>query len=253
MTRFGRTITGMLACLAAAGASGEAGADVLVPGTTFDFALASYTTAGEGIEEHLFWAARTDRETVFVGGVGNVFFPLFGGGELFYMNVFEEETFDDERVANGYQLIFLLDTGFADLFPIRPDIGPYAGRFGIGIDDALDLTGTFRLTAATLEFQDYYYQRVALQDVLTGSGIRTDIAWDGRFPGTTDGTGIPDIAGRDISVAIMRLYVERFTPTAPDPRLAALPEPAAWAMLTVGFGLVGGAMRRRPRAGCRLS
>jgi hypothetical protein len=28
--------------------------------------------------------------------------------------------------------------------------------------------------------------------------------------------------------------------------VAAVPEPASWAMMISGFGLVGGAMRRRP-------
>ena len=35
------------------------------------------------------------------------------------------------------------------------------------------------------------------------------------------------------------------TPPPPPPPPAAVPEPATWAMLILGFGLVGGAMRRR--------
>ena len=33
----------------------------------------------------------------------------------------------------------------------------------------------------------------------------------------------------------------------------AVPEPASWAMMIAGFGLTGGAMRRRPRASLRFS
>lgn len=36
-------------------------------------------------------------------------------------------------------------------------------------------------------------------------------------------------------------------PGGGDPPMAAVPEPATWAMLIVGFGVIGAGMRRRPR------
>lgn len=36
--------------------------------------------------------------------------------------------------------------------------------------------------------------------------------------------------------------------TPPDPGPAGVPEPAAWAMMLVGFGAIGGSLRRRTRA-----
>jgi len=54
---------------------------------------------------------------------------------------------------------------------------------------------------------------------------------------TVNGTGIQDV--RQI-----RLDPARATPGNPD----AIPEPATWALMLGGFGMIGGAMRRRSRA-----
>jgi hypothetical protein len=37
------------------------------------------------------------------------------------------------------------------------------------------------------------------------------------------------------------------------PGLSAVPEPATWAMMILGFGLVGGVMRRRQRQTVRYA
>lgn len=37
------------------------------------------------------------------------------------------------------------------------------------------------------------------------------------------------------------------TPTPPTPPVSAVPEPATWLMMILGFGFVGATMRRRPR------
>jgi len=39
-----------------------------------------------------------------------------------------------------------------------------------------------------------------------------------------------------------------FGPALDNVSAVAVPEPAAWAMMLAGFGLVGGAMRRRERS-----
>lgn len=42
------------------------------------------------------------------------------------------------------------------------------------------------------------------------------------------------------------------TPFSPIPSPPAVPEPASWAMMVGGFGLIGGAMRRRRRVAVRF-
>lgn len=46
--------------------------------------------------------------------------------------------------------------------------------------------------------------------------------------------------------------LDDITITTPDALPAAVPEPATWAMMIVGFGMVGGVVRRRPAADRRL-
>ncbi|NJC09655.1 PEPxxWA-CTERM sorting domain-containing protein [Polymorphobacter fuscus] len=69
-------------------------------------------------------------------------------------------------------------------------------------------------------------------------GLRFDLGQGFQY-------GIADLAGGN-------LYGIRFnTDPGASIRIAAVPEPASWAMMIVGFGLSGAAMRRRRDTGLR--
>jgi hypothetical protein len=105
--------------------------------------------------------------------------------------------------------------------------------------DTLDFVAP-NVTGAQIRDGNLAANRVAITGAVSGlnvgqSGVLT-LRWsdfDARL--LTGGQAADDALGIDDFV---------FTPT-----LAAVPEPATWAMMICGFGLIGGAMRRRePRA-----
>jgi hypothetical protein len=60
-------------------------------------------------------------------------------------------------------------------------------------------------------------------------------------------------AGENAHLASFRSSVAGTFATDPVPTISVVPEPASWAMLIAGFGLVGAAARRRRQAGVRGS
>jgi hypothetical protein len=58
------------------------------------------------------------------------------------------------------------------------------------------------------------------------------------FDNITPGGSIPDGAHRDGSSPLYRLGLD-------DVSISSVPEPASWAMMIVGFGLIGGGLRRK--------
>jgi hypothetical protein len=90
------------------------------------------------------------------------------------------------------------------------------------------------------------------------TGISLTAAGNSSFPGLADAdlstgpyhsafsnTGIVPILGRGTASG-NAIILGGAGGSIIDPNTGGVPEPAAWAMMLTGFGLVGGAMRRRP-------
>jgi hypothetical protein len=78
------------------------------------------------------------------------------------------------------------------------------------------------------------------------NGVRTHTLWIAN-----DNDFLPGTAGGN------NFYVFGFTdgdlPGFLAQQFGAVPEPATWAMMVMGFGLVGGAMRRRRKVAVRFA
>jgi len=104
------------------------------------------------------------------------------------------------------------------------------------------------LTGLTITFSNILIASPAYLNLSTLTG---EVLFDGEFnAGTTTITrtlnagpgGFSFLIGGGVNVADYQLTLNVSAPTPPT---TAVPEPATWAMMIGGFGLVGGAMRRR--------
>lgn len=100
---------------------------------------------------------------------------------------------------------------------------PVGGGFsGFGMNDTIDSVGKA------------YGPSVFRHQVITSRYVTMDIYGCNRAGFTHNGCGLGEVAFRSASIE------------APPP--GAVPEPATWAMLILGFGVVGATMRSRRRA-----
>ena len=142
----------------------------------------------------------------------------------------------------------------------RPTYGS-TGNFGAVLDGgsymvAFDPTNMFSFVLGsldsfnvlTLSFTDgtssTYTGGQITADNSYNSGSRTDADTNGRVTYTVS-------SGPSINGATFRSSGGNSFEF--DNLAAAVPEPAAWGMMILGFGLVGGAMRRRPSTKLRLA
>lgn len=112
---------------------------------------------------------------------------------------------------------------------------PTAG-LRIGVENPVDLSAPFTLERALLSFEG--------ADGFSASAelIDTPVAdWDGRLADGRAAAGVAGVAGKGVHT--VRLQLTGTLASAP----AAVPEPAAWATMIVGFGLCGAQLRRRAR------
>ncbi|GGE14175.1 hypothetical protein GCM10011529_20740 [Polymorphobacter glacialis] len=91
----------------------------------------------------------------------------------------------------------------------------------------------------TINYADGGFEAISGDDILSG----------GQANGSTSGSFIINGDGRLIAGLALTSNSPAFEVDnlAFSDTLASVPEPAAWALLTVGFGLVGATMRRRSR------
>lgn len=183
--------------------------------------------------------------------------------------------------AGGNSLLAVTDTGVVSTvatFPANggPDVVPTG--IAVGPDGAFyvgQLTG-FPFTPGSADIFRIDPLTNASTVYATGFTNITDIAWgsDGslyalQFPLTGglgsierlngDGSHSTIFGGLIASTGLEigpdgAFYVTQFSAspgTGQVLRIAQVPEPASWAMLILGFGLIGGALRRHPRARVR--
>ena len=80
----------------------------------------------------------------------------------------------------------------------------------------------------------------------TGAGTQFDICTSGRGAGSNSQIAFGGVCPTGQS--LLPSYVYSFAVTGADAAALAVPEPATWALMIGGFGMVGGAMRRRASA-----
>lgn len=151
---------------------------------------------------------------------------------------------------NGVVDLNLLDSTYL------PSTGGYIGK--TFVSDVLGsnyskVTFTFdhAITSFGLDFGSYGQGFTNKSDIfafaVTGLGTQTAFSTSGAptFFGFTSTLGFTSIT-IDTASTTQRVY-DNVTISAPSD-VAAVPEPATWAMFIGGFGLIGGAMRRRKAA-----
>lgn len=114
-----------------------------------------------------------------------------------------------------------------------------------------DLIGLGRVDQAT--------QSPVVADLLPGDYRLLDltaVGWPTEGGGGTPGPGFPDFPIRPVLPA--PVVLPPLPPTAPNPPITPpippipLPEPGSWAMMMLGFGLIGAAARSRRNAAVGL-
>jgi hypothetical protein len=118
------------------------------------------------------------------------------------------------------------------------------GAWGVGhqVTDRIandSLLSTLNIQSALFSFQNHYINDLNIHPLLTYNAVLGD-ANGGSFNfSTIDLNGVlPESASRGFLIA-------RSVSISNAPISGAVPEPASWALMIAGFGLVGGAMRRR--------
>ncbi len=165
--------------------------------------------------------------------------------------------------------VLTVDVTGRQTFDLFQDTSNTVLLFNIGAG-SLVTSLTFDLTIATVSGSGSYLSEAAIyytdSPVTDGVVFRPGIA--DANSGTATYTGTSDLValGLDFAVGangLLRIeFAESFDdlPNAADatftrgtlaftytPLAGAVPEPASWALMIAGFGLVGGAMRRRQR------
>ncbi len=132
---------------------------------------------------------------------------------------------------------------------------PVADPAGLALDAAIqsDLNGLApSLTHTALYRYSYldFFQRLAADPTKFGVAPFTHLPSDGCFdhltpPATADCSGYFSVDGTH---PIAPIQAAIFREVAHLTGIGSVPEPASWALLVAGFGLVGGAVRRRSGA-----
>jgi hypothetical protein len=117
---------------------------------------------------------------------------------------------------------------------------PYDGYFGFytygsGASDSMSFSGTATCSYGSCDVGSQG-GRTAFFGPSGFTGTGTDII-DCACGISPNFTGYPEFSGTDLGVSGTITYI-----------FSSAPEPATWAMMLGGFGLVGGALRRRPNA-----
>jgi hypothetical protein len=96
--------------------------------------------------------------------------------------------------------------------------------------------------------------KIPLPQTLSGSfermfDLSMDMTYSASFlnanGGTAAGARAALLSAFNAETAYINLHTQRFPPGEIRGQIAVVPEPGTWAMLIAGFGLVGGALRRR--------
>lgn len=131
------------------------------------------------------------------------------------------------------------------------NLGPQPYLQQIGVGTAPLTFGSFQATTSGLNGLTTFTDAASLAKFLDVS-FSGYIAVDDPFVGTVSVNGGPtgnfipskiEIASKSVSGSVLYTYTAKST---------ALPEPATWATMLIGFGLVGGAVRRRTRGTAAL-
>lgn len=207
---------------------------------SYQFGSASSATAGAwsyGLtgERALGGRASPDVNKIYVGAIfENALGAVIDGLDISYTG---------EQWQNGYnratmQFQYSLDatslntgtwTAFSELDFLAPNNAPHLGS-QFGVSSTSGNSTAFQTPVSGL-----------IDGLSIGAGDRFGLRWallDIDGPGVTSDDG---------------LAIDKFQLTATTAQAAAVPEPATWAMMIAGFGLVGSSMRRRRRTTLRFA
>ncbi len=131
-------------------------------------------------------------------------------------------------------------TPFIDILSAVGNVAPVVEKLeGITFGERLADGGINLLIASDNDFSVTQLGGAEQFDVCTNGTSLINVALDSACPG-----GFNTIPSYIYSFRLSRAETEAFG-------FAAVPEPATWAMMIIGFGLVGGAARRRAKTGAR--
>lgn len=140
----------------------------------------------------------------------------------------------------------------------------FGGTVATGTVTATDLGGFYSVDDVTgarggVAITDYDFFDLTPQSFTYNGGQATDVDfsyyigaenYEIRWPGSGGGSFGTEFR-TDAAGAVTSLLVTNFTLT--PKATAAVPEPASWALMLVGFGAVGAALRSRRQAGKLLT
>lgn len=158
---------------------------------------------------------------LFNFGIANAITVTFGRYKFEYLG--SESGFSNTFQANGLNgSISFQETGNANLFAAPQNLGDLLLDDGTPDWSFLSNGAGAPFNTSSVAFSVFLPRGIAQGDV-----FKTNVL----YLGFDDNTGNPDDNHDDILI-----------------RVSAVPEPATWAMMIAGFGLVGGAVRRRAKA-----
>ena len=232
-----KSITALLAPIAMAAASGAQAQDNQgpPPGAVFsltgqaqseEFAQFSFSFVAAGALTNLTFAFRNDSSYLLLDDVS----VSTGGGPNLVVNGGFEDGPQDGSAPLGWTYSNPYDAAYGG---IVSDYYPHTGAFGYydGATQAYDsITQTFATTPGA-SYDASFWAAVSSAN----NAFYQPLSTNGR----------DEIAGDGVDLFA---YVADASPMA-----GAVPEPATWAMMMLGFGLIGGAMRRRRRVTVRYA
>lgn len=118
---------------------------------------------------------------------------------------------------------------------------PFTKVFNIPVFDPIQIGDIFTFEVGTHSYSERYTG--SFKELGNGQFQGLQINYSRFNLACLDRLGIPDC---DYSAS-----TNNFTVSQLDP--APVPEPAIWAMMLLGFGVIGGAMRRRPQVALAVS
>ena len=159
------------------------------------------------------------------------------------------EDFDDAAaILNNFRLV--TDPGNPYAYAYAWDETPYTVDFGTVLAPGASRTVTYRTITESWTYASQAAESSSLNQIIGFAGFADPVGRGGGFnalsrlagPFATQQTGTID----GIRFVQQRLQLPRFENGVIifEPA-AAVPEPGTWAMMILGFGLVGGMLRRR--------
>lgn len=139
-----------------------------------------------------------------------------------------------------------------DLTTLSNDIVPVSKSLFLDIKDAIGADPVEKLEGLTFgpQLDDGSFMMFIVSDndfsvTQTGEGLQFDVCTPGEGGDPADVVQLPIGGACPTGTGLLPTRIYAFRVTADEITAPVVPEPASWAMMIAGFGLIGAALRRR--------